>query len=132
MRPYIFVLFLLLSQHMHAKQTFSSVPANFIHVNSLLKKVNILSVKGEKIYCSPTGKTKYKLLITGSTIKITRLYQQYVDIYNGTLKNGKIYTNDPEEKRSKVIWGKFYKLQGTNFGVLNIANGDYEWYKLCK
>jgi hypothetical protein len=88
--------------------------------------------KNEKIYCSDFAKTKYKLLITGTKIKITRLYKEYVDHYTGTLKNGKIYSNDPNEKNLKDVWGRYYKLDGKNFGVLNVENGDYEWFVECK
>ena len=31
-----------------------------------------------------------------------------------------------------MVWGKYYKLQGKNFGVLNPENGDYEWFVECK
>jgi hypothetical protein len=88
--------------------------------------------KKEKLYCSDFAKTKYKLLITGTKIKITRLYKEYVDHYTGILKNGKIYSNDPNEKNLKDVWGRYYKLDGKNFGVLNVENGDYEWFVECK
>jgi hypothetical protein len=88
--------------------------------------------KKEKLYCSDFAKTKYKLLKTGTKIKITRLYKEYVDHYTGILKNGKIYSNDPNEKNLKDVWGRYYKLDGKNFGVLNVENGDYEWFVECK
>ncbi len=96
--------------------------------DTIPKKIN----KKEKLYCSGFAKTKYKLLITGTKIRITRLYKEYVDHYTGILKNGKIYSNDPNEKNLKDVWGRYYKLDGKNFGVLNIENGDYEWFTECK
>ncbi|HNP24859.1 MAG TPA: hypothetical protein PKL37_22475 [Panacibacter sp.] len=65
-------------------------------------------------------------------IKITRLYKEYKDVITGVIKNGKIYSNDPNEKNFKPVWGKYYKLVKENFGVLNIENGDYEWFSECK
>ena len=99
--------------------------------DSIPKKYKAPDKKG-KLYCSDLAKTKYKLLLTGTKIKITRLYKEYVDNYTGVLKNGKIYSNDPNEKNLKDVWGRYYKLDGKNFGVLNIENGDYEWFTECK
>jgi hypothetical protein len=86
----------------------------------------------EKTYCSPFAKTKYKLLITKDKIRITRLYKEYKDVFRGIIKKGKIYSNDPNEKSFKPVWGKYYKLEKNNFGILNIENGDYEWFSECK
>lgn len=104
----------------------------YLVIDKISKKTNKNSAPKEKIYFSNSAKTKYKILITGSSIKITRLYKEYVDVIMGTLKNGKIYSNDPNEKSFKPVWGKYYKLKDNNFGVLNTANGDYEWFTLCK
>src|SRR5215212_5909371 len=100
--------------------------------DTIPKKTNKAVQKNEKIYCSDFVKTKYKLLINGNKIKITRLYKEYTSTYTGVIKNGKIYSNDPDEKSLKDVWGRYYKLVGKNFGVLNIENGDYEWFTLCK
>ena len=99
--------------------------------DTIPKKLTAVN-KNEKLYCSGFAKTRYELLITGNKIKITRLYKEYVDNYTGVLKNGKIYSNDPNEKNFKNVWGRYYKLDGKNFGVLNIENGDYEWFTECK
>ncbi|MEJ7830607.1 MAG: hypothetical protein WKF91_20525 [Segetibacter sp.] len=89
---------------------------------------NHVSGEKEKTYCSPYAKTKYKLLINKDKIRITRLYKEYKDVFIGVIKIGKIYSNDPDEKNFKPVWGKLYKLDGKNFGILNIENGDYEWF----
>jgi hypothetical protein len=86
----------------------------------------------EKVYCSTYLKTKYRIIVTGSKIKITRIYKEYVDVIHGNLKNGKIFTDDPNEKSAKQFQGKYYQLKGKSFGVLNVENGDYEWFSLCK
>ncbi|MGZ3952559.1 MAG: hypothetical protein ACXVBZ_14265 [Flavisolibacter sp.] len=100
--------------------------------DSLPHTVKPSTNKGEKWYCSDIAKTRYKLVVTGSKIKITRFYKEFTDSYSGTIKNGKIYSNDPNEKSLKDVWGRYYKLEGKNFGVLNIENGDYEWFAECK
>ena len=105
---------------------------NYPVVDSVPHKNKIAPSRNEKLYCSDVAKTRYKLAITGNKIKITRLYKEYVDSYTGFIKSGKIYSNDPDEKNLKDVHGKYYKLKGKNFGVLNIENGDYEWFVECK
>src|SRR5829696_3846629 len=111
----------------------NSVHSSIIELgDSTPKKVVTPIPQKEKLYCSPWAKTKYKVLITGSKIKITRLYKEYVDVITGNWKNGKIYSNDPAEKGLKALSGKYYKLKGSTFSVLNIENGEYEAFILCK
>lgn len=95
-------------------------------------KERTVSFKSVKLYCSDFAKTKYKLSTDGSKITITRFYKEYTDKYSGIIKHGKIYSNNPDEKNIKNLQGKYYKLEGKNFGVLNIENGDYEWFTECK
>lgn len=85
----------------------------------------------EQTYCSSYEETRYKVLINKNKIRITRLYKEYKEVFTGTLSKGKIYSNDPNEKKSKETAGKYYKLQGKYFGVLNSENGDYDWFTLC-
>src|SRR5215203_6969669 len=82
--------------------------------------------QGKKRFCSVYRKTIYELSITGSTIKITSLYKEYTSVIKGTIRKGKIYTNDPQEKMFKDYSGKFYLLnkKGDYFRVLNAENGD--------
>jgi hypothetical protein len=123
----LFILLLLFSLSLAGRANMVSL----FQADRLPKKSRLISPK-EKTYCSGSAKTKYRVLITGTKIKITRLYKEYIDSYTGVIKNGKIYSNDPEEKKLKDLHGKYYKLQGKNFGVLNIENGDYEWFTECK
>jgi hypothetical protein len=97
--------------------------------DTLPKKGNYKSAGTEKFYCSPFAKTRYKILITGNQIKITRLYKEYADVINGILKKGRIYSNDPYEKGSE---GRYYKFKKNAFLVLNVENGEYEAFNLCK
>ena len=101
-------------------------------MDTLPKKTKIIYVKKEKLYCSDFAKTKYELSITGTKIKITRFYKEYTDSYTGIIKKGKIYSDNPDEKNLKDLHGRYYKLEGIFFGVLNIENGDYEWFTECK
>ncbi|MBD0369189.1 MAG: hypothetical protein ICV53_24200 [Flavisolibacter sp.] len=59
------------------------------------------------------------------------MYKEYKDVFMGTIKNGKVYSNDPNERNVKQAWGKYYKLGKDNFSILNIENGEYEWFYLC-
>ncbi len=129
-----YVFFLLLSifffNPVHASQKIYLTP--LMLTDTVPKKVTKNSVQKEKLYCSTFAKTKYKVLITGNKVRITRLYKEYVDVINGIFKNGKIYSDDTNEKSNKLAWGKYYKLNGNSFSVLNIENGDYEWFAQCK
>jgi len=129
MKTIIFVLTLLLFFNRgHATNCNGHLIFTTDTIPKKLKTVN----KNEKLYCSDYAKSKYKILISGSKIKITRLYKEYVETFSGTVKNGKIYSNNPDEIIVKGIKGKYYKFQDGYFGVLNIENGDYEWFSLCK
>jgi hypothetical protein len=124
----LFLLFLFFSLALACRANAASLTQS----DSIPKKYKPVSSKNEKIYCSDFAKSRYKLLITGTKIKITRLYKEYIDNYSGVIKNGKIYSNNPDEKNQKELQGKYYKIEGKNFGVLNIENGDYEWFTECK
>jgi len=128
MKTIIFVLTLLLFFNWgHA----TNCNGHLIFTTDTIPKKKTVN-ENEKLYCSDYAKSKYKILISGSKIKITRLYKEYVETFSGTIKNGKIYSNHTDEKTVKDIKGKYYKFQDGYFGVLNIENGDYEWFSLCK
>jgi hypothetical protein len=90
------------------------------------------SAQNKKTYCSPFAQTKYKVQITKNKIRITRLYKEYKEVITGLIKGGKIYSNDPGEKDFKPVSGRYYKLGKDSFSVLNIENGEYEQFTLCK
>ncbi|HEY6954369.1 MAG TPA: hypothetical protein VI385_03950 [Flavisolibacter sp.] len=101
-------------------------------IDSVPKRTTGVSHNGGKLYCSDYAKTRYKLSISGTSVKITRMYKEYVESFTGVIRHGKIYSNNPDEKNLKGLEGRYYKLEGNNFGVLNIENGDYEWFAECK
>jgi hypothetical protein len=124
------LLYLFTSTLVHANSPSTQIE-NHPH-DSLPKKPSVTANINEKLYCSDYAKSKYKIALLGSKIKITRLYKEYVETFSGTIKNGKIYSDNPDEKTIKGIKGKYYKFQDGFFGVLNIENGDYEWFSVCK
>ena len=131
MKNVVLILLYLLTSTVVRATSFSNPIENHPQ-DSLPKKLSVKANKNEKLYCSDYAKSRYKILISGSKVKITRLYKEYVETFTGTIKNGKIYSNNPDEIIVKGIKGKYYKFQDGYFGVLNIENGDYEWFSLCK
>ena len=87
--------------------------------------------QGTKTFCSFTGKSKYTVTIKGSGATLLYSYKEYTTKVLGTFKNGKIYTNDPYEKQSKT-GGRYYLVTKDMVRVLNLENGDYEEYDVCK
>lgn len=90
------------------------------------------TIEKGRIYCSPYAETRYRVQVRKDKLKITRFYREYRNVFNGKLKNGKIYSDDPAEKGFKPVWGRYYKLGKNSFSVLNIENGEYEQFTLCK
>jgi len=90
--------------------------------------------QGKKRFCSVYRKTIYELSIKGSAVTIKYLYKEYTSVVKGTIRNGKIYTNDPQEKMFKEYIGKVYLLnkKGDYFRILNAENGDYDDFTPCK
>jgi hypothetical protein len=131
MKALVLILLYLLTSTVVRANSLSSQIENHLQ-DSLPKKLSVNANKNEKLYCSDFAKSKYKILISGSKIKITRLYKEYVETFSGTIKNGKIYSNNPDEITVNGTKGKYYKFQDGYFGVLNIENGDYEWFSTCK
>jgi hypothetical protein len=86
----------------------------------------------EHQYCSNVRQTKYRVAVNGSKVVITSVYKDNKTKVTGTMKNGKIYSNDPFEKENKAYAGKYYVLKGKTFRVLNFENGDYEDFILCE
>src|SRR5215217_4450355 len=66
--------------------------------------------QGKKRFCSVYRKTIYELSIKGTAVTIKYLYKEYTSVVKGTIRNGKIYTNDPQEKMFKEYIGKVYLL----------------------
>ena len=86
--------------------------------------------QGVKEFCSFSKPLKFKVSITGNKVIITRIYNDNTRQVNGIIKNGKLYTNDPAEKRFHFA-GKYYLLTGSSLGINNLEGGDYIQYQLC-
>jgi hypothetical protein len=91
----------------------------------------ITPFQGTKIFCSFTGKSKYTVTVQGSKAIMVYSYKEYTTRVSGNFKNGKLYTNDPYEKQSKA-GGRYYLISKEMVRVLNLENGDYEEYNICK
>lgn len=89
------------------------------------------SISDEKIYCCTYCRTKYDIIRQGSSITIISIYNEHTNTIHGTVRNGKIYSDDPNEKSFKQT-GKLYSLTGNTFRVKNPENGDYDDSILCK
>jgi hypothetical protein len=117
MKTLVIVLFsFLLSSLSTEAQKISNKPAPF---------------QGTKNFCSFSGKSKYAVTIKGSMATLVYLYKEYKTTVHGTFKNGKLFTNDQYEKDSKT-GGKYYLVTTSMVRVLNVENGDYEEYDVCK
>jgi hypothetical protein len=95
------------------------------------RKIVSTPFQGTKTFCSFSGKSKYRVTIKGSKATFLYLYKEYTTKVLGSFRNGKVYTNDPYEKQSKT-GGRFYLVTKEMVRVLNLENGDYEEYDVCK
>lgn len=100
--------------------------------DSIPKKTKPTVSSHGKLYCSNFVNSRYRLSITTNKITIVRLDKGPAKTFHGILKNGKIYSDDADERKAKENRGRYYKLEAGNFGVLNVENGDYEWFVECK
>jgi hypothetical protein len=89
------------------------------------------SVSERKIYCCTFCKTRYEIVKVGNKITIISIYKERRNTIHGIIKNGKIYSDDSNEKSSKQQ-GKIYSLKGNIFRVKNLENGEYDDYVICK
>lgn len=94
-------------------------------------KIIATPFQGTKEFCTYLHTSKYTVSIKGVKATITYSYKEYKNIFTGTFRNGKIYTNDPNEKSTKT-GGRYYQVTKDMVRVLNIENGDYEEYDICK
>ena len=104
--------------------------------DSLPKKKNhssaLLIARSKKIYCCPYNRTIYEIIRSGNRLSLTSIYKTYRKTIHGILKNGKIYSNDPDEKLFPSQAGKIYVFYGKTLRVKNLENGDYDDFTECK
>jgi hypothetical protein len=95
-----------------------------------VSKTTTAPFQGVKEFCSFSKPLKFKVSITGNKVIITRIYNDNTRQVNGIIKNGKLYTNDPAEKRFHFA-GKYYLLTGSSLSINNLEGGDYIQYQRC-
>ncbi len=95
-----------------------------------ISKTTTAPFQGVKEFCSFSKPLKFKVSITGTIVIITRIYNDNTRQVNGIIKNGKLYTNDPAEKRFHFA-GEYYLLSGSSLSINNLEGGDYIQYQLC-
>ncbi len=95
-----------------------------------ISKTTTAPFQGVKEFCSFSKPPKFKVSITGTKVIITRIYNDNTRQVKGIIKNGKLYTNDPAEKRFHFA-GKYYLLTGSSLSINNLEGGDYIQYQRC-
>ena len=81
--------------------------------------------QGTKEFCSFLKPVKFMVTITGSKVKIIYTNNESSDTTNGVFKNGKLYTDDSNEKTYHVQ-GKYYLLTKSYLRINNLEGGDYD------
>lgn len=75
----------------------------------------------------------YTVEIIGDRIIIKYVYEDFNETVQGTIKEGKIYTNDRLEIQDKHLAGKIYLIESELLKVFNPeGGGGYNTFKLCK
>lgn len=100
--------------------------------SSITHKSVVIPFQGAKGFCEFYQKSKYIVTIKNNIVIITFIHNQDTSRVNGKIINGKLYTDDSEEKKNKNLAGKYYLLTKDMIRILNIENGDYNEYDLCK
>ncbi|MEP6844521.1 MAG: hypothetical protein ABI861_00890 [Panacibacter sp.] len=113
--------------------SFFFLPINFaFSQNSGTNNISAYSFQGEKKFCCDYRKfTHYKVVIKGSNVAITCYYKDVVSNYRGVIKNGKVYSDNPDEKRNKDFAGNFYLIDKDRFWI-NTGNGEYDEFYECR
>lgn len=87
--------------------------------------------QGTKQYCD-LKPLKYKVTIKGYDVTIVEYYKnEKPTIVTGTYKNGKLFTNNPTEKKYKMS-GTYYAIYPKSFGYSNLEGGDFILFELCR
>ena len=113
--------------------------SNSISQTHTTKKINFQTpFQGTKYYCTPDNNQTFQITITKNQVAITLpTYKTFPEhTFKGTIKNGIVLTNDPDEVAyrkgaGKYKYGKYYLIENDTFGTLNGENGDYSWFYPC-
>src|SRR4051812_11611734 len=79
--------------------------------------------QGIREFCSFYQKSKYIVSIKDDSAVITCIYKGDSSKVNGKIRNGKLYTDDVQEKSDKKLAGKYYLLTKDMIRILNTENG---------
>lgn len=99
--------------------------------NSSAQKTFSTPFQGTKEFCSFLKPVKFIVTISGSKAKIIHINSNQRDTTNGVFRNGKLYTDDMNEKTYDVQ-GKYYLITKTSLRINNLEGGDYNEFDLCK
>jgi hypothetical protein len=111
--------------------TFLFLPVCHINAQKTTPSKISAPFQGLKKFCSYTHRSTYTITIKGINTEILYSYNDDTTIIKGTFRNGKLYTNDSDEKKNKNLAGKYYQLTTNAFRILNAESGDYDEYHVC-
>ena len=94
-------------------------------------KFSATPFQGTRQYCD-LKPLKYKVTIKGYNVTIVEYYKnEKPTIVTGTYKKGRLYTNNPNEKKYKMS-GTYYAIYPESFGYSNLEGGDFILFELCR
>ena len=108
---------------------FLSFQSEHFGINDTIPKI---FNSGEKFFCCSYCDAKYDVTKNGNKITIVFINKGSRKTVHGVILNGKIFSDDPEEKENKSLAGKLYVLKADSFLVRNPENGESDYYKECK
>ena len=100
--------------------------------NSNAHNAVVAPFQGTKEFCEFYQRSKYLVTIKSNVVNIFFIKNNDTSKVNGKIINGKLYTDDTEEKSNKSLAGKYYLLTKDMIRILNTENGDYDEYDMCK
>jgi hypothetical protein len=100
--------------------------------NSTAHTLSTIPFQGTKEFCESYRNSKYIVNVKNNIVIISLVYKEDTSIVHGKIINGKLFTDDREEKSDKRLAGKYYLLTKEMIRILNTENGDYDEYDVCK
>ncbi len=97
-----------------------------------MPKVPVAPFEGTKHYCSAFKPAQYDVTIKGTEVLIIYTYKDFTKKVKGTFIKGKVFTDDPNETRSKGYEGRYYKISKDFLAINNLEGVDYVEYALCR
>ena len=116
-------------EHVNISQSYTDTLPNENRSKQALKQKSFTE---SKVYCCNYCEAKYEIINRSNKLTIIYIYKDRRNTIHGIIKNGKIYSDDPEENIYKSQAGEIYRLKNNAFIVKHIENGEYDYYALCK